>query len=108
MQLLRRAASPWRWAWPTLVAQATVAVVYAITPPGGPGCPSVWSAAQHRGYGMGARFYDCQTWGEQTDATIRWALFGLVLGMCILFGGYALEALRHNRSRSSAARNETT
>jgi hypothetical protein len=56
---------------------------------------------------MGARFYDCRTWGEQTDATIRWALLGLVLGMCILFGGYALEALLHNRSRSYAARNET-
>jgi hypothetical protein len=96
-----------RWAWPPLLALGTVVVLFSITPPGGPGCPSVWSAAQYRGHGMGTRFYDCRTWGEQRDATIQWMYLGLVLGVCLLFGGYALEALLHYRNRSYEARDET-
>jgi hypothetical protein len=107
MRLLRRAASTLRWAWPPLLALGTVVVLFSITPPGGPGCPSVWSAAQYRGHGMGTRFYDCRTWGEQRDATIQWMYLGLVLGVCLLFGGYALEALLHYRNRSYEARDET-
>lgn len=101
MRSLRHAASPWRWAWPPLLALATVVVLFAITPPGGPGCPSVWSAAQDHGQGMGARFYDCRIWGEQTDATIRWAYLSLVVGLFLMFGGYAVGGLLHNRHRTN-------
>ena len=86
------------------MALATVVVLFAITPPGGPECPSVWGAAQYPGHGLGARFYDCRTWGEQTDATIQWMYLSLGLGLCLLFGGYAFEGLLHNRHRAHEAR----
>jgi hypothetical protein len=49
---------------------------------------------------MGPHFYDCRTWGEQTDATIDWAYLSLVVGLCLLFGGYAVEGLLRTRHRS--------
>jgi hypothetical protein len=55
---------------------------------------------------MGARFYDCRTVGEQADATIRWMYLGLILVVCLLIGGYALEALLHKRRRSYEARDK--
>ena len=106
MRSLRRAASTWRWAWPLLLALTSVTVLFAITPPGGPGCPSVWSAAQYHGHGMGPHFYDCRTWGEQTDATIDWAYLSLVVGLGLLFGGYALEGLLRHSHRSYEAKDE--
>ena len=41
---------------------------------------------------MGPRFYDCRTAGEQTDATIQWAYLSLLIGLCLLVGGYWIEA----------------
>ena len=90
----------WRFLlWP-VVALAVVLVLFSVTPPDGPGCPSVWNAAQEHGHGMGPRFYDCRTFGEQTDATIRWAFLSLLIGCAVLFAGWMFELRTRREHRA--------